>query len=49
MLEKQLKVMDATAICLTRDYHMPLRIFNMNTPGILKKIVLGSNDGTRIE
>ena len=49
VLEKQLKVMDATAICLTRDYHMPLRIFNMNTPGILKKIVLGSNDGTRIE
>lgn len=49
VVERQLRVMDAAAICLCRDHNMPLRVFNMNQPGILKDIIYGSNDGTRIE
>ncbi|TPE52829.1 UMP kinase [Maribrevibacterium harenarium] len=49
VLEKQLGVMDLTAICLTRDHHMPVRVFNMNKPGALINIMVGENEGTLIK
>jgi uridylate kinase len=49
VLEKQLGVMDLTAICLTRDHHMPIRVFNMNKPGALINVIVGSNEGTLIK
>jgi len=49
VLEKRLGVMDAAAIALCRDQQMPLRVFNINTPGTLLKVVLGGNEGTLIE
>lgn len=49
VLEKRLGVMDAAAIALCRDQQMPLRVFNINIPGTLLKVVLGENEGTRIE
>lgn len=48
VLEKNLKVMDATAIALCRDYSMPLRIFDMNKSGTLMKIIAGEDEGTLI-
>jgi len=48
VLERQLRVMDAAAICLCRDYNMPLRVFDMNKPGILKSIIMGENEGALI-
>src|SRR5690606_23961503 len=33
VLEKQLGVMDLTAICLARDHNKPLRVYDMNEPG----------------
>jgi len=48
-LERKLMVMDATAIALCRDYNMPLRVFNGNTPGALIRIVMGDDIGTLIE
>lgn len=48
-LEKKLMVMDATAIALCRDYNMPLRVFNGNTPGALMRIIMGEDEGTLIE
>lgn len=48
VLERQLGVMDLTAICLTRDHDMPVRVFNMNRPGALAAIVTGGNEGTLI-
>ncbi|MEE9451409.1 MAG: UMP kinase [Gammaproteobacteria bacterium] len=48
VLQKDLAVMDLTAICLCRDHHMPLRVFNINKPGVLKSIVLGNKEGTRV-
>lgn len=49
VLERRLEVMDTTAIVLCRDHAMPLRVFNMNKPGALMKIMLGHAEGTQVE
>lgn len=49
VLEKQLGVMDMTAICLTRDHNMPVRVFNMNKHGALVNLVVGGSEGTLID
>ena len=49
VLEKKLGVMDLTAICLTRDNHMPIRVFDMTKPGALLANVMDQADGTTIE
>ena len=49
VLERKLMVMDATAIALCRDYAMPLRVFDGNSPGALMRIIMGENEGTLIE
>lgn len=49
VLEKKLGVMDLTAIVLAQDHGMPLRVFNMNQPGVLTRIVTGEKEGTLIE
>ncbi|WP_428239932.1 UMP kinase [Gynuella sp.] len=45
-LEKQLGVMDLTAVCLVRDHGMPVRVFNMNKPGALVNVLVGDVEGT---
>lgn len=47
-IRRQLKVMDMAALCLCRDHHMPIRVFNMNKPGLLEKILLGADEGTLV-
>lgn len=49
VLERQLGVMDLTAICLCRDHDLPLVVFDMNTKGALTAIVKGDKVGTRVE
>ena len=49
VLEKQLAVMDLTAICLAKDQNMPLRVFDMNKPGALATVVVGGDEGTLID
>ena len=48
VLEKQLKVMDMTAISLAMDNNLPLVIMNLNNKGNIKKVVCGEGVGTRI-
>lgn len=48
VLEKELKVMDLAAFTLARDHSIPIRVFNMNKPGCLKRVVLGEQEGTLI-
>ncbi len=48
VLEKQLKVMDATAISLCMDNHMPILVFNMTQPGNIVKAVKGETIGTLV-
>ncbi|MCW8829115.1 MAG: UMP kinase [Gammaproteobacteria bacterium] len=49
VLERQLGVMDLTAIVLCRDHNLPLRVFNMNEPGVLLQILRGEDVGTLVE
>ena len=48
VLERDLKVMDLTAICLCRDHGMPLVVFDMEAEGALIRLVNGEKVGTRI-
>jgi uridylate kinase len=48
VLEKELKVMDLAAFTLARDHKMPIRVFNMNKPGALRRVVMGETEGTLI-
>jgi uridylate kinase len=48
VLEKELKVMDLAAFTLARDHNVPIRVFNMNTPGCMRAVVMGENVGTLI-
>ncbi|MDT1010955.1 UMP kinase [Plesiomonas shigelloides] len=48
VLEKELKVMDLAAFTLARDHGMPIRVFNMNKPGALRRVVMGEREGTVI-
>ncbi len=49
VITKELAIMDLTAICLCRDHNIPLRVFNINKQGALKKVVFGEDEGTLIE
>lgn len=46
VLKNNLKVMDSTAISLCMDNSLPILVFNLNTPGNLKRVVLGEELGT---
>ena len=46
VLNKNLKVMDSTAISLCMDNNIPVIVFNMREKGNIKKVVTGKNIGT---
>jgi uridylate kinase len=48
VLERNLQVMDLTAICLCRDHDMPLVVFDMGAEGALTRLVRGEKVGTRV-
>lgn len=48
VLEKQLQVMDMTAISLAMDNGLPLMVFDMMTPGNIKDVICGQEVGTLI-
>jgi uridylate kinase len=48
VIEKDLKVMDMTAITLCKENKLPILVFNMNTPGNLRRSVLGEPVGTTV-
>jgi len=47
-LERQLKVMDMTAISLAMDNKLPLVVFNLNGKGNIRNVVCGKTIGTKI-
>ncbi|HDI60170.1 MAG TPA: UMP kinase [Desulfobacteraceae bacterium] len=49
VIEKQLRVMDMTAISLAMDNGLPLAIFNLKTPGNILRVVCGEAVGTLVE
>lgn len=48
-LEKELAIMDLAAFCQCRDYQMPLRVFNINKPGALLRVVMNEEEGTLVQ
>jgi uridylate kinase len=48
-LREDLKVMDATAIVLCRDNHIPMRVMNIYEPGALMRLVSGEEIGSLVE
>jgi uridylate kinase len=48
VLEKQLKVMDATAISLCMDNKLPIVVFNLRQAGNVRRAVLGEQIGTTV-
>ena len=46
--DKNLKVMDMTAFTLSEENNLPIIVFDMNTDGNLKKLILGENVGTLV-
>jgi len=48
VLTKNLKVMDASAISLCRDNGLPLKVFNMQKAGNIKRVICGEPVGTMV-
>src|SRR5215813_8361919 len=49
VLEKQLRVMDASAISLCMDNDLPIVVFNLREPGNVRRVVMGeAGVGTRV-
>jgi uridylate kinase len=48
-INKNLKVMDATALTLCRDQKLPLNVFSIFKAGAFKRVVEGANEGTLIQ
>ncbi len=48
-INRNLKVMDATALTLCRDHKLPLNVFNIFKIGALKRVIMGEDEGTMIQ
>lgn len=48
VLQKNLKVMDSTAISLCMDNELPIIVFNLNRPNGIRDVVLGKPVGTLV-
>ena len=47
-LQRNLGVMDSTAISLCQDNKLPIIVFNMSVPGNLLSVICGERIGTRV-
>jgi uridylate kinase len=48
VLQERLQVMDATAISLCMDNKLPILVFNLKTPGNIRRVVMGEQVGTLV-
>ena len=47
-IQKNLRVMDQTAIALCRENKLPIVVFDMTVPGTLRRVAAGEDVGTRV-
>ena len=47
-INRNLKVIDATALALCRDQKLPINVFSIFKAGALKRVVLGEDEGTMV-
>jgi uridylate kinase len=48
VLSQNLRVMDATAISMCRENHLPIIVFNLNVPGNIVRVVQGEKVGSLV-
>jgi len=48
-IARNLGVLDTAAFALCREQKLPLQVFSIFKPGALKRVVMGENEGTRVE
>jgi len=48
-IQKNLRVMDQTALALCRENHLPVIVFDMSVRGNIRKVAAGEAVGTRVE
>ena len=48
VIQKDLKVMDMTAVTLCRENKLPILVFNINTNGNFKRLIMGEKIGTTV-
>jgi uridylate kinase len=46
---RRLEVMDATAFALCRDQKLPIKVFSINKPGALRRVICGEDEGTLVQ
>lgn len=49
IISRNLQVMDTAAFALSRDARLPMRIFDMDQPGVILRILQGENIGTLVQ
>jgi uridylate kinase len=49
VLSQGLGVMDASAVAMCRDNHLPILVFNLNTTGNVMRMAMGESVGTMIK
>ncbi len=47
-INRRLEIMDATAFALCRDQKLPIKVFSINKPGALARVVMGDDEGTLV-
>jgi len=47
-IQKNLRVMDQTAVALCRENRLPIVVFDMSVPGNLRNVAAGEDIGTRV-
>lgn len=48
VIQRNLRVLDQSAVLLARDHHLPIHVFDFDTPGVMCEICSGEDVGTRI-
>lgn len=48
ILQRNLRVMDMTAVSLCKDNDLPMIIFNMNRPGNIRRVIAGEKVGSLV-
>ncbi|MSQ50078.1 MAG: UMP kinase [Betaproteobacteria bacterium] len=47
-IQRNLKIMDSTALALCRDQRLPLKVFSIFKPGALGRVIAGEDEGTLV-
>ena len=47
-MERDLRIMDITALAMCREHHTPVLVFNFDAPGNIRRVIEGESIGTYV-